>query len=65
MRGAIPPLPNAPSWRGAQIRKAQGQLYSFMYLMFLKVISSYNCHSRKKFRSDEYMGTQLRGTFYT
>jgi hypothetical protein len=26
MRGAIPPLPNTPSWRVAQ-KKAQGQLY--------------------------------------
>jgi len=26
MRGAIPPLPNTPSWRGAQLKKAQGQL---------------------------------------
>jgi hypothetical protein len=27
MSGAIPPLPNTPSWRGAQLKKAQGQLY--------------------------------------
>jgi len=27
MSGAIPPLPNTPSWRGAQFKKAQGQLY--------------------------------------
>jgi hypothetical protein len=27
MRGAIPPLPNTSSWRGAQLKKAQGQLY--------------------------------------
>jgi hypothetical protein len=26
MSGAIPPLPNTPSWRGTQLRKAQGQL---------------------------------------
>jgi hypothetical protein len=26
MSGAIPPLPNTPSWRGAQV-KAQGKLY--------------------------------------
>jgi hypothetical protein len=32
MRGAIPPLPNTPSWRGAQLqRKAQGQLYFYLY----------------------------------
>jgi hypothetical protein len=27
MGGAVPPLPNTPSWRGAQLRGAQGQLY--------------------------------------
>jgi hypothetical protein len=26
MSGAVPPLPNTPSWRAAQL-KAQGQLY--------------------------------------
>jgi hypothetical protein len=26
MSGAIPPLPHTPSWRGAQLKKAQGQL---------------------------------------
>jgi len=25
MSGDIPPPPNTPSWRGAQLRKAQGQ----------------------------------------
>jgi len=28
-RGAISPLPNTPSWRGAQLRKSQGQLYLY------------------------------------
>jgi len=27
MRGAIAPLPNTPSWRGAQLKKSQRQLY--------------------------------------
>jgi len=27
MRGAIVPIPNTPSWRGAQLKEAQGQLY--------------------------------------
>jgi len=27
MRGSVSPLPNTPSWRGAQSKKAQGQLY--------------------------------------
>jgi hypothetical protein len=31
MRGAIPLLPNTPSWRGAQLKKAHGQL-SFPFL---------------------------------
>jgi len=26
MRGAVPPLPNTPSWRGAQV-EALGQLH--------------------------------------
>jgi hypothetical protein len=30
MSGAIPSLPNTPSWRGAQIKKAQGQLYLYV-----------------------------------
>jgi hypothetical protein len=33
MRGAIPPLPNTLPWRGAQLKKkAQGQLYLYLYL---------------------------------
>jgi len=31
MRGAIPPLPNTPSWRGAEFKKAQGQLYLYVH----------------------------------
>jgi hypothetical protein len=27
MRGAILPLPNTLSWRGAELKKAEGQLY--------------------------------------
>jgi hypothetical protein len=39
MSGAIPPLPNTPSWRGAQLKKeAQGQLY--LYLLTLMYILS-------------------------
>jgi hypothetical protein len=30
MSGAIYPLPNTPSWRGAQLKKAQGQLYLYL-----------------------------------
>jgi hypothetical protein len=32
IRGAIPPLPNTPSWRGAQLRKAQRQLHLYLCL---------------------------------
>jgi len=31
MRGAVPPIPNTPSWRGARL-KAQRQLYLYLYL---------------------------------
>jgi hypothetical protein len=31
MRGAIPPLPNTPSWHGTQSKKAQGQIYLYLY----------------------------------
>jgi hypothetical protein len=33
MSGAINPLPNTPSWSGAQLKEAQGQLY-FILLYF-------------------------------
>jgi len=29
MRGAIPPLPNTPSWRGAQLKKSTGTTLPF------------------------------------
>jgi hypothetical protein len=32
MSGAIPPLPNTPRWRGAQLKEAQGQLYLYQVL---------------------------------
>jgi hypothetical protein len=31
MSGATSPLPNTPSWRGAQLKKAQGQIYFYFY----------------------------------
>jgi hypothetical protein len=37
MSGAIPPLPNTPSWRGAQLKKAQGQLYLLPLPITLKL----------------------------
>jgi hypothetical protein len=31
MCGVIPPLPNTPSWHGTKLKKAQGQLYLYIY----------------------------------
>jgi len=31
MHGAILPLPNTPSWCDAQLKKAQGKLYLYLY----------------------------------
>jgi hypothetical protein len=36
MGGAVPPLPNMPSWRGAQLGGAQGQLYLYLYIFECK-----------------------------
>jgi len=36
MRGAITPFPNTPSWRGAQLKEAQGQLYLFTFTTVVK-----------------------------
>jgi hypothetical protein len=30
MRGAITPLPYTPSWRGAQFKTPQGQIYLYL-----------------------------------
>jgi hypothetical protein len=38
MRGGITPLPNTPSWRGAQLKEAQGKLYIYIYLYGLKAV---------------------------
>jgi hypothetical protein len=44
MHGAIPPLPNMPSWRGAQL-KAQKQLY-LLYLLH-KFVQNPTSHALK------------------
>jgi hypothetical protein len=31
MRRAIPPPRNTPSWRGALLKKAQGQLHLYLF----------------------------------
>jgi hypothetical protein len=33
MGRAVPPLPNTPSWRGAQLGGAKGQLYLLPYFL--------------------------------
>jgi hypothetical protein len=30
MSGAMPPVPNTPSWSGTQLKKSQGQLYLYL-----------------------------------
>jgi hypothetical protein len=39
MRGAIPPVPNTPSWRGAQLKNAQGQLCLYIHDIVMIIIS--------------------------
>jgi hypothetical protein len=40
MSGTITPLPNTPSWRGAQLKKAQGQLYLHQYLLYINYMKN-------------------------
>jgi hypothetical protein len=42
MRGAIPPLPNMPSWRCAQLKKSTGTIYLYP-LLFMKPKGSLPC----------------------
>jgi len=35
---AIPPLPNMPSWHGAQLKKAQGYNFTFNFMVKLILI---------------------------
>jgi hypothetical protein len=37
MGGAVHPLPNTPSWRGAPLGGAQGQLY--LYLLYILIFN--------------------------
>jgi hypothetical protein len=52
MSGAIPPLPNKPSWRGGSV-KAQGYLY--LYLFLYKKI-----HSEKHRLEDQNIKIEIR-----
>jgi hypothetical protein len=44
MSGAIPPLPNTPSWSGARLKKAQEQLYLTFYIIRRRVIKVATFH---------------------
>jgi hypothetical protein len=35
MHGAIPPLPNTPSWRGDQLKKKHRDNFTFFKIIFL------------------------------
>jgi hypothetical protein len=39
MSGAMPPLPNTPLWLGAQLKKEQGQLNLYFYLIFIRSLN--------------------------
>jgi hypothetical protein len=41
MSGAIPSIPHTPSWRGAQLKETQGQIYFYLYenIVFCCLIS--------------------------
>jgi hypothetical protein len=50
MGGAVPPLPNTPSWRGAQLGGAQRQLYlcgKEFYKLILIGLYFYGYHNTK------------------
>jgi hypothetical protein len=49
MHEAIPPLPNTPSWPGAQLNKAQGQfyLYLYLYLPLLKIRDRFEAEANR------------------
>jgi len=40
MCGTIPPLPNTPSWRDAQLKKAQEQRYLYLYHYHFGMVGS-------------------------
>jgi hypothetical protein len=36
MSGAIPPFPNTPSWRGAQLKHRDNFTFAFTFTIFVK-----------------------------
>jgi hypothetical protein len=53
MSGDIPPLPNTPSCRGAQFKKAQGRLYLYLSRSNIK---QRQCHSHLRISRGCYAG---------
>jgi hypothetical protein len=44
-RGAIPPLPNTPPWRGAQLEEVQGHLYPLplpLLIVYINLLILFN-----------------------
>jgi hypothetical protein len=41
MSGAVPTLPNTPSWHAAQLKEAQEQLYLYLYRVLKKPVQRY------------------------
>jgi len=51
MRGAIPPLPNTPSWHGAQFKEKPRDNFTLHYRSYCRVITL-DCDCRIKFKPD-------------
>jgi hypothetical protein len=56
MRGAIPPLPNTPSWRGDQFQKAQAQ-YIYLNLCLKDLVKRSSLNKINKYSSEYVLRT--------
>jgi hypothetical protein len=59
MGGAIPPLPNTPSWRGVQAKEAQEQLYLTRLIIIIIIIIIYYHHHHYHYCTFEGSGNLL------
>jgi hypothetical protein len=60
MSGAIPPLPNTPSWHGAPLKKkAQGQLYIYLLPTSLKTSRNFENEDQIQNFSVEFQVTDM------
>jgi len=41
MRGAIPPLPQTPSWQDTQLKKTVGQIYLYLTFTYYEICHIY------------------------